>query len=95
MGGRFFERFADGDELQVGVVVACDPPTRISFTWTTADWQGETEVDVTFTQQEHGTWVDLSHHGFDRIGPLGPDVGAKFRGGWPGVMRAYVQRAGG
>jgi uncharacterized protein YndB with AHSA1/START domain len=92
VGGRFFERFRDGDELQVGTVIACEPPTRITFTWTTADWEGETEVEVTFTAQHEGTRVDLSHRGFDRIGPLGPDAAEKFRGGWPGVMQAFAQR---
>jgi hypothetical protein len=29
VGGRFFERFFDGDELQVGEVIACDAPIRI------------------------------------------------------------------
>lgn len=92
VGGRFFERFTDGDELQVGTVIACQPPTGITFTWTTADWDGETEVEVTFTAQPHGTRVDLSHRGFERIGPLGRDVAAKFRGGWPAVMQAFLQR---
>jgi len=94
VGGRFFERFTDGDELQVGSVVACEPPRRITFTWRTADWEGETEVEVTFTPQHEGTRVDLSHRGFERLGPLGPDVAAKFRAGWPGVMQAFVQRTG-
>jgi uncharacterized protein YndB with AHSA1/START domain len=93
VGGRFFERFVDGDELQVGTVVACEPPWRITFTWTTADWEGETEVQVTFTRQDDGTRVDLSHRGFDRLGPLGADVAAKFHGGWPGVMHAFAQRS--
>jgi uncharacterized protein YndB with AHSA1/START domain len=92
--GALFERFVDGDELQVGNVVACEPPLRITFTWTTADWEGETEVEVIFTPRDEGTRVDLSHRGFDRLGPLGPDVAAKFRGGWPGVMHAFVQRSG-
>jgi uncharacterized protein YndB with AHSA1/START domain len=94
VGGRFFERFSDGDELQVGSVVACQPPRRIVFTWTTADWEGETEVEVSFTPEQNGTWVELEHRGFDRLGPVGPDVAARFRGGWPGVLAAYARRAG-
>jgi uncharacterized protein YndB with AHSA1/START domain len=90
VGGRFFERFVDGDELQVGSVVDCDRPERIVFTWRAADWDGETEVEVTFTPVTEGTRVDLTHRGFDRIGPVGPDVAAKFRGGWPGVIAAYA-----
>jgi uncharacterized protein YndB with AHSA1/START domain len=95
VGGRFFERFVDGDELQVGSVVACEPPRRITFTWTTADWDGETEVEVTFTPEQEGTRVDLEHRGFDRLGRVGADVAAKFRGGWPGVLAAYAGRAAG
>jgi uncharacterized protein YndB with AHSA1/START domain len=93
VGGRFYERFSDGDQLQVGEVVACEPPRRIMFTWATGDWEGETEVEVTFTPHDEGTLVDLTHRGFDRIGPLGPDVADKFRGGWPGVMQAFVKRS--
>ena len=93
--GRFFERFVDGDELQVGSVVACEPPRRITFTWSAADWDGETEVEVTFTPQQEGTRVDLEHRGFDRLGPVGADVAAKFRGGWPGVLAAYAGRSAG
>jgi uncharacterized protein YndB with AHSA1/START domain len=90
VGGRFFERFVDGDELQIGSVVACDPPDRIVFTWHTADWEGETEVEVKFTRTGKGTRVHLEHRGFERIGQLGPDVADKFRGGWPGVMLSFA-----
>jgi uncharacterized protein YndB with AHSA1/START domain len=93
IGGRFFERFVDGDELQVGRVVDCDPPNRITFTWKSADWEGETEVEVKFTPQATETRVDLEHRGFERLGSIGPDVAAKFRGGWPGVMVSFVRRA--
>ena len=93
VGGRFFERFTDGDELQVGTVTVCQPPRLISFTWVTADWLGETVVDVRFSPEADGTRVDLSHHGFERIGPVGPDVAAKFRNGWPRVLRAFTEQS--
>ena len=93
VGGRFYERFIDGDELQVGTVTSCDPPHRIVFTWTTADWSGESEVRVTFTAVPDGTRVEVEHGGFERLGPLGADVAAKFRGGWPGVLGAYERVA--
>jgi uncharacterized protein YndB with AHSA1/START domain len=95
VGGRFYERFIDGDELQVGSVIACDPPGRIVFTWSTSDWEGQTEVEVTFKGIARGTQVDLMHRGFESIGPLGGDVADKFRNGWPGVLAAYVARSPG
>ena len=95
VGGRFFERFVDGDELQVGTVISCDPPRLIVFTWNTADWEDQTEVEVTFTPFEEGTRVTVEHRGFERLGSLGPDVAAKFRGGWPGVMASYAIKSKG
>lgn len=92
-GGRFYERFVDGDELQVGRVVACDPPHRIVFTWTTADWEGETEVEVRFTPEKNGTRVDLEHRGFERLGAMGSDAAAMFRGGWPRVLQAFALKS--
>lgn len=93
VGGRFFERFVDGEELQVGTVTVCDVPRRIAFTWKTADWEGETEVEVTFARKDEGTRVELEHYGFERLGSIGPDVAAKFRGGWPGVLAAFLTKA--
>lgn len=55
VGVRFFERFVDGDELQNGEVVACDHPNLIVFTWYTADWEGQTELEVHFTAMAGGT----------------------------------------
>jgi uncharacterized protein YndB with AHSA1/START domain len=72
VGGRFYERFTDGDELQVGSVVACEPPRRIAFTWRTADWEGETEVEVTFTPSRMGpgsSWSAAGSNGWDRSVP--------------------------
>lgn len=93
VGGRFFERFVDGDELQVGRVTQCDPPHRIVFSWRDPDWTGETEVDVTFNADADGTSVSLTHRGFDRLGPDGEAIAASYGGGWPRVMERFTQRA--
>ncbi|TMA38972.1 MAG: hypothetical protein E6J79_05005, partial [Deltaproteobacteria bacterium] len=47
-GGRFFERFTDGEEFDVGVVTVYAPPTRIVFTWKPPEWEA-TEVEVRFS----------------------------------------------
>ena len=90
VGGRFYERFVDGDELQVGTVTACDPPKSIVFSWRAADWSAETEVAVAFTAVADATQVDVEHREFERLGALGAAIAAKFRGGWPSVLRAYA-----
>ena len=65
LGGRFYERFTDGDELQVGEVIACEPPARIVFTWQAPGWSGATEVEVTFAGDDRLTRVEVEHRGWD------------------------------
>jgi uncharacterized protein YndB with AHSA1/START domain len=90
VGGRFFERFVDGDELQVGQVIACEPPHRIVFTWKDPEWRGDTEVEVWFVAEGSGTLVKLEHRGFERLGPEGDAAARKFEGGWPRVMAVFA-----
>jgi uncharacterized protein YndB with AHSA1/START domain len=33
VGGRIYDRGVDGSECQWGRVIACDPPSRLAFTW--------------------------------------------------------------
>jgi uncharacterized protein YndB with AHSA1/START domain len=94
-GGRFYERFADGDEFQVGTVTFCSPPDRILFTWRSPDWPAETEVDVRFLPAGGGTTVELEHRGFERLGPDGPAIARRWGGGWPRVVGAFATRANG
>lgn len=92
LGGRFYERFVDGDEFDVGRVIVCQPPDRIVFTWRDPDWTAQTEVEVTFVAQGSGTHVSLWHRGFDRLGPGWESIAARWAGGWPRVIHAFAQR---
>jgi uncharacterized protein YndB with AHSA1/START domain len=92
-GGRFYERFVDGDELQVGTVRVCTPPDRILFTWRSPHWQAETEVEVRFLPQDVGTTVEVEHRGFERLGPDGKAIARRWAGGWPRVVQAFATRA--
>jgi uncharacterized protein YndB with AHSA1/START domain len=94
-GGRFYERFVDGDELQVGIVKVCSPPDRILFTWRSPDWRAETEVDVRFVPEGRGTTVRLEHGGFERLGPEGQAIARRWGSGWPRVVQAFAARAAG
>jgi uncharacterized protein YndB with AHSA1/START domain len=89
-GGRFYERFVDGDELQVGRVVACEPPRRIVFTWKNPEWRGETEVEVSFIPEGERTRVTIEHRGFERLGPGGEEAARQYGGGWPRVMHVFA-----
>lgn len=93
VGGRFFERFADGEECEIGVVTACAPPERIVFTFKMPSWEGATEVEVRFSPDVGGTRVDLEHRGWERAGAKARDARPAFDGGWDKVLAAFVARA--
>jgi uncharacterized protein YndB with AHSA1/START domain len=93
VGGRFYERFVDGDELQVGTVTACSPPDLILFTWSSPDWPASTEVEVRFIAETGCTAVELEHRGFEKLGPDGRDIARRWGGGWPRVIQSFATRA--
>ena len=92
VGGRFYERFDDGEEFEVGRVNACEPPTRIVFTWKDPNWKAPTEVEVRFSPAGKGTRVDLEHRGFEAAG-VEEGEAAGWRDGWKVVLAPYLEAA--
>jgi uncharacterized protein YndB with AHSA1/START domain len=89
-GGRFFERFSDGEELDVGKVTAYAPPERIVFTFSAPGWDEPTEVEVRFSPDADGTRVDLEHRGWERAGAKAKSARDAFNGGWDKVLGSFV-----
>lgn len=89
-GGRFFERFADGEEFDIGVVTTYLPPVRVVLTWKGREWDATTEVEVRFSPEADGTRVDLEHRGWERAGAKAKAVRDRFDGGWEKVLGAFV-----
>ena len=77
VGGRWFERAADGTETDWGTVLAWQPPHRLLLTFQVSSaWTYEpdpelgSQIEVTFTAQDpHTTRVDLTHRHLERYGP--------------------------
>jgi uncharacterized protein YndB with AHSA1/START domain len=98
VGGRFYERFVDGDEFQVGVVTACEPPHRIVFTWAPPIWPGATEVEVRFVshgEDASGTVVHLEHRGFENLGAESTSTRDEFGNGWVRVLDSFRRHTAG
>ena len=98
VGGRVYDRGADGTECCWARVLAYEPPHRVVISWDiTPHWQIQTnpsktsEVEIRFIAdgQEH-TRVEIEHRNLDRHGDGWEgerDVVAS-EGGWP----LYLQR---
>jgi uncharacterized protein YndB with AHSA1/START domain len=91
-GGRFYERFTDGEEFEVGRVIACEQPSRIVFTWKDPNWKAPTEVEVRFSPAGNRTRVHLEHRGFEAAG-VQPEEAAGWADGWKTVLAPYVEAA--
>lgn len=100
VGGRWFERAADGAETNWGKVLAWDPPRRFVLAWQiSADWAYDpnlmTEVEVTFEPQGDGiTAVTLEHRRLELFGERAQAMADQFDGGWVGVIQHFVDFVG-
>lgn len=90
VGGRWFERAADGTECPWGHVRVWEPPHRLVLSWEiSADWQPDptaaSEVEVRFVAEAGATRVVLDHRGLETL-----QVRDTLNGGWPGLLLAYA-----
>ncbi len=90
VGGRLFERHADGAERDWGAVTTWEPPQRFAYTWHIgADADEATRVEITFTELDGGTRVDVAHTGWESV----TDGDARMQrneSGWEGLLPAFV-----
>ena len=90
VGGRVFERAADGRETPWGTVLAYDPPHRLAFSWTVQlSSEQEQLVEIRFTAEEHGTRVELTHSGWEQLGDAAANLRERYDRGWGSVFARY------
>ncbi|HEV8420629.1 MAG TPA: SRPBCC domain-containing protein [Actinomycetota bacterium] len=89
-GGRIYEVMSDGTEASWGEVVGWEPPYRVVFSWKpNLREEPPTEVEVTFTEHDAGTRVDLVHRGWERLGEAAVEAREEYTQGWPRVLAAF------
>jgi hypothetical protein len=99
VGGRWFERDADGQETQWGHVLVWDPPGRLVLNWQLNrekrfDPDLHTEVELTFTATpDGGTDVFLEHRNLERFGQDADQWRSSISSGWTQKLVEYTECA--
>ena len=88
VGGRIYERAADGTEYEWGEVTVWQPPARLAYLWYLgSDRADATEVEIRFhPQSTEQTRVDITHRGWERVGEQWRD---RNQAGWQTLLPHY------
>jgi uncharacterized protein YndB with AHSA1/START domain len=101
VGGRWYERAADGREIVWGPVLAWTPPHALVLAWQVGangdiDAELATEVEVGFVAAAEGaasTLVTLEHRHLERYGAAAAAQEAALSSavGWIGILERFAQ----
>ena len=86
--GRWFERDADGKEIQWGKVLVWEPAKRLTLAWQiNTNFQYDpnliSELEITFDKTKEGeTLVKLEHRNLERLGAGAEKFIAMMDAGW-------------
>jgi uncharacterized protein YndB with AHSA1/START domain len=88
IGGRFFQRYTDGTEYEIGRVTAYEPPSIVAFTWHAPSWDTTTQVEIRFSPEAGGTRVELEHSGWE-LSAKTRDARNNYDSGWGAILGHY------
>ena len=102
VGGRWYERGADGSTCEWGKVLVWEPGRRLVLNWQLGtdykyDPNLSTEVEILFQPDGEGTLVRLEHRDIERFGDKWEEMraGISSPAGWPGILQAFADKAKG
>ncbi|HEU5056985.1 MAG TPA: SRPBCC domain-containing protein [Kofleriaceae bacterium] len=108
LGGRLFETFEsrsrnkpEGHTIEVGKVIAWEPPRRLALTWRGVNFKPHesTRVEVSFEPSGEGTMVTVVHSGWSslpaehpaRHGQVGAELVGRIGMWWGGLLTSFRQ----
>lgn len=92
VGGRIFERTAEGVEHEWGHVTLWNPPTRLGYRWhLRADRENATDVEVHFVARGTATRIEIEHRGWERLGEAGDEWRERNRAGWDTLVPHFKE----
>jgi uncharacterized protein YndB with AHSA1/START domain len=92
VGGRIYERTAEGVEHDWGEVVVWDPPARLAYLWhLRQDPADSTEVEIRFVDLgDRMTRVEIEHRGWERLGRAAEGARSRNLAGWDSLLPHYL-----
>jgi uncharacterized protein YndB with AHSA1/START domain len=92
VGGRIYERTAEGSEHDWGVVTVWEPPGRLAYLWHLGRDRGQaTDVDIRFIARDPGhTRVEIEHRGWERLGTQADTWRDRNRAGWQTLLPRFA-----
>ena len=95
VGGRVFERAADGQETPWGTVLVYEPPDRLAFSWVIGLSAGQEQlIELRFSAEGSGTRVELTHSGWEKLGDAAAALRERYDRGWATLIeRCYADYA--
>jgi hypothetical protein len=92
VGGRIYERTADGAEHDWGEVTVWKPPTQLAYLWHIGrDRVTATEVEIRFVAQGDATTrVEIEHRGWEQLGNAAEEWRDRNLGGWQTLLPHYL-----
>jgi uncharacterized protein YndB with AHSA1/START domain len=89
LGGRYYERRADGTEYEIGRVTAYQPPSIVAFSWRAPSWDVVTQVEIRFSAEAGGTRIVLEHSGWEQSDKT-REARNNYDTGWGKILENYL-----
>jgi len=90
VGGRYYERRADGSEYEIGRVTAYQAPSIVAFTWRAPSWDVTTQVEIRFSADAGGTRIELEHSGWEQSDKT-REARTNYDSGWSSMLGHYQE----